>query len=83
MAQFTVRNLEDDIKARLQTQARQHGVSLEEEVRRILRRAVMTVPAPAAGLGSRIASRFAAHGLQADEQMAELRGTPAQPASFD
>lgn len=83
MAQFTVRNLEDDIKSRLQTQARQHGVSLEEEVRRILRRAVMTAPAPAAGLGSRIASRFAAQGLRADEQIAELRGTPAQPASLD
>jgi antitoxin FitA len=83
MAQFTVRNLEDDVKARLQARAALHGVSMEEEVRRVLRQAVMTRQAPAAGLGSRMAARFAKHGLRADETIAELRGEPAVGADFN
>jgi plasmid stability protein len=83
MAQFTVRKLEDDVKARLQAQAARHGVSLEEEVRRILRHAVMARPAPSAGLGSRMAGRFAALGLAADESIAEQRGQGVTPAVFD
>ena len=37
MAQLVVRNLQDDVKARLQLRARRHGRSTEEEVREILR----------------------------------------------
>src|SRR6266478_5930799 len=44
MAQLIVRNLEDDVKAKLQQRARQHGRSTEEEVREILRAAVRTEP---------------------------------------
>ena len=40
MAQFIVRNLEDDVKARLKRRAAQHRRSMEEEVRHILRDAV-------------------------------------------
>ena len=40
MAQFIVRNLEDDVKARLKRRAAHHGRSMEEEVRHILRDAV-------------------------------------------
>src|SRR5215212_1684739 len=40
MAQLVVRNLEDDVKAKLQRRARRHGRSTEEEVRDILRDAV-------------------------------------------
>lgn len=40
MASLTVRGLEDDIKKRLRVRAATKGVSLEEEVRRILREAV-------------------------------------------
>jgi plasmid stability protein len=83
MAQFTVRNLEDDVKKRLQARAAAHGISMEEEVRRVLRQAVMVRQPPATGLGSRMASRFAEHGLRADEPIAELRGMAAQGASFD
>ena len=32
MAQLVVRNLDDDVKAKLQQRARQHGPSTEEEV---------------------------------------------------
>jgi hypothetical protein len=37
-AQLVVRNLDDDVKAKLQQRARQHGRSTEEEVREILRK---------------------------------------------
>ena len=40
MAQFTVRNIEEDLKVSLKQRAARHGCSLEEEVRRILRTAV-------------------------------------------
>ena len=40
MARLTIRDLEDDVKARLRVRAAQHGHSMEEEVREILRRAV-------------------------------------------
>lgn len=40
MATITIRNLEDDVKTRLRVRAAGHGHSMEEEVRRILRKAV-------------------------------------------
>ena len=82
MAQFTVRNLEDDVKQRLQARAARRGVSMEEEVRCLLRQAVMTRQPEAAGLGSRIASRFAKLGLRSDESLPELKGQAARPAAF-
>jgi plasmid stability protein len=83
MAQFTVRNLDDEVKRRLQARAAKHGVSMEEEVRRLLRQAVMTRQPKAGGVGSRMASRFAKGGLQSHESIAELRGHPAQTPVFD
>jgi plasmid stability protein len=40
MASLTIRNLDDDLKRRLRLRAAQHGHSMEEEARRILRNAV-------------------------------------------
>lgn len=45
MAQLVVRKVEDSVVKRLRRRAARHGVSLEEEHRRILRAAVL----PAAG----------------------------------
>lgn len=81
MAQLVVRNLDDDVKAKLQKRARRHGRSTEEEVREILRTAVRLEDAPVLPLGSRLASRFA--GIGFDEDVAEWRGQPARPADFD
>ena len=73
MAQFTVRKLEDDVKARLKRRAVRNGTSLEGEVRQILRSAVKEDEAHAGlGLGSRIAARFARVGLS--EPLPELHG---------
>ncbi len=77
MAQFVVRNLDEDLKAALKRRAAAHGCSMEEEVRRILRRAVTEQPAASAGLGSRMAARFADAGL--DEPLPELRGQQIDP----
>ena len=40
MASITIRNLDDDLKTRLDVRAMEHGRSMEEEVRTILREAV-------------------------------------------
>ena len=41
MAEFKVRNLDDRIASALRTRARAHGVSVEEEVRRLLAESVV------------------------------------------
>lgn len=60
MATITVRNVDDELKAQLRAQAANHGHSLEEEVRLILRKAL--AKPQQGGLGSRIHQRFAAEG---------------------
>lgn len=81
MAQILVRQIEDDVKEKLQRRARRHGRSAEEEVREILRNAVREEGSAPASLGSRIAARFADVGL--DEDIPELRGQPVRPAVFE
>lgn len=71
MAQFVVRNIEDQVKARLQRRAKSNGSSLEEEVRDILRSAVIEAAVPAGGLGTEISGLFATAGLTSD--IPELR----------
>jgi plasmid stability protein len=83
MAQLVVRNLEDDVKAKLQKRARQHGRSTEEEVRDILRDAVKDEGEAQFGLGTQVAKRFAKIGLRKGEDIPEQRGFPARPAEFD
>jgi plasmid stability protein len=81
MAQLLVRQLDDDVKVKLQCRARRHGRSTEEEVREILRNAVREESGTLAPLGSRLASRFAGIGLAQD--IPELRGQPPRPADFE
>ena len=80
MAQFIVRHLEEDVKARLKRRAEHHGRSMEEEVRHILRNAVKEQNQRVSRLGSRIAARFAKAGLTTD--LPELRGQLPQSAEF-
>lgn len=81
MAQLLVRDLEDDVKDKLQHRARRHGHSTAEEVREILRNAVREEGGAAEPLGSRLAARFAGLGL--GEEIPELRGHQAKPAVLD
>lgn len=80
MAQILIRQVDDDVKAKLQRRARKHGHSTEQEVRDILSNAVRGEEHAPARLGSRIAARFSGIGL--DEEIAELRGQPVRPAQF-
>lgn len=59
MASITIRNLDDDIKQRLRVRAAEHGRSMEEEARDILRRVMGEDAAPrnlAAAIRARVAS---------------------------
>jgi plasmid stability protein len=80
VAQILIRQLDDDLKVKLQRRAKQHGRSTEEEVREILRNAVRDHDQPPAALGSRISARFTGIGLL--EDITELRGH-VRPADFD
>ena len=60
MATLTIRALDPDVKDRLRVQAAEHGRSMEEEVRQILRTALL--PELPGRLGTRIHERFAALG---------------------
>ena len=83
MAQIIVRHIENDLKEALKQNARRHGLSMEEEVRQSLRRAVNEEPAKLSGLGlgSRIAERFADVGLNAP--LPEWHGQTIEPVGFD
>ena len=58
MASMTIRNLSDDLKKRLRIQAAEHGHSMEEEARAILRSALTEQGSPA-NLARAIRTRFA------------------------
>jgi antitoxin FitA len=74
MAQIIVREIEEEVKQRLQRRAAQNGRSMEEEVRDILRDAVKRDGQPERGLGTEIAALFTGIGLKETEGIHELRG---------
>ncbi len=81
MAQLVVRNIENSVKARLQSRARRNGHSMEEEIRDILRDAAVEDPSSASGLGKEIASLFVKIGLERD--IPELKGHQIKPFDFE
>ena len=81
MAQLVVRQIETEVKSRLQRRAKRHGRSMEEEVRDILRNAAKEEENPTRGLGTEIASLFKKVGL--DSEIHELRGHQIEPTAFD
>ena len=81
MAQFIVRDLEEDVKVRLKRRAALHKRSMEEEIRQILRNEVSGDNPPVTKLGSRIAARFAKIGITTE--LPELRGQHPRSAQFD
>jgi plasmid stability protein len=80
MAQFIVRNLEEDVKTRLKKRAARNGRSMEEEARHILRNAVKAENQAALRLGSRIAARFSRATLPGE--LPELRGQAPRAPDF-
>ena len=80
MASITIRNLDDDVKTRLRVRAAEHGRSMEEEARVIIREAV----GPGAGPQS-LASIFRAHFGPSNgvELVLPLRQPIREPPTFD
>lgn len=81
MAQFVVRNIEDNVRDKIRELAKNEGKSMEEVVREILRNAVAIKQKPRKGLGSIFKENFSLCGLE--EEISELRGQDVQAPSFD
>lgn len=81
MAQLIVRNLDKHLKMRLQVQASQKGISMEEEVRQIIRKALNET---SSGFGSRITERFKHLKVDLkDFDVPELKGQGIKAPDFD
>jgi plasmid stability protein len=80
MATMTIRNLDEALKARLRVRAAEHGKSMEEEARDILRAALSTEAGVPSDLGRAIHARFAA--LGGIDLAAPLREPIREPADF-
>lgn len=81
MAQLLVRQIEDDVKQRLQQRAARHGVSMEEEVREIIRSTVLKDEGAETGVGSRVAALF--HDIpDNDEPLPQFPRQPFKPVDF-
>lgn len=85
MAQFIVRNLEDDVRDKLRELATAKGQSMEQLVRDILRSTAMASPDVPRKLGSWCWEKFAKNPDLGDEpfEVEELRGSIPQPLRFD
>lgn len=77
---ITVRNLDDDVKARLRVRAAENGRSMEAEVRAILRASVIDDIGPPERMGSWIHALFA--GLGGSELELPSRDEPARGPDF-
>ena len=62
MATITIRNLDDELKRRLRIQAAEHGRSMEEEARNMLRQALPAEQKPATGFATAFSALFRKHG---------------------
>jgi antitoxin FitA len=62
MATMTIRNIDDHLKAKLRLRAAQHGRSMEDEARDILRAALSSAPTGPVSLVEAIRSRIEAIG---------------------
>lgn len=68
MASITIRNLDESVKAKLRIVAANHGHSMEEEARTILRNTLNSETISDKGLGQKIHQRF----MSANIEMPEL-----------
>jgi plasmid stability protein len=82
MAQILVRNLEDQVKGRLQHRAKRNGRSMEEEAREILRNALKAEETQTVGFGTASVALFSGRGIFLDEPIQEIRGMRMQIPDF-
>jgi antitoxin FitA len=81
VAQLVVRNLEKQLRVRLQLRAARHGRSIEEEIVGILRDALQDSDSRDGGLGTEISALFSEIGLEGE--VPEIHGHLIAPATFD
>lgn len=79
MATLTIRNVDENLKATLRIRAAMHGQSMEEELRSILRQALLHPPQEK-GLGQRLAKRFELVGQDIE---LPTRSPPRIPPQWD
>ena len=84
MAILTVRNLDENVKSKLRVNAAIKGVSMEEEVRQVLTRAVLAPAndADAGNLFSRIRARMDANGFKGVDLELPVREPMRDPPNF-
>ena len=84
MASLTIRNIDEQVKSRLRVNAAIKGVSMEEEVRQVLTRAVLTPAndADAGNLFSRIRARMDANGFKGVDLELPVRQSMRDPPNF-
>jgi len=75
MAGLSVRRIDEEVYEQLRRRAEQHGISMEEEVRRILRAAVSAPDR----LGDFALSTFGRHGVELEIPPREV----SEPTRFD
>ena len=78
MGSITIRNLDDSLKASLRQRAARHGLSMEQEVRNILRRTLSAEAPSPSGLSfsQRIHQRFKGQGI---DELPVPERQPARP----
>jgi antitoxin FitA len=81
MANITIRNLDERLKGKLRVRAAQHGRSMEDEVRHILRTALAETSRQPGNLAEAIRRRFAP--LGGVELKIPPRGKLREPPRFD
>ncbi|MDQ3300330.1 MAG: plasmid stabilization protein [Myxococcota bacterium] len=80
MASITIRDLDPDLKERLRVRAAQHGRSMEEEARVILRSAIAEGAASSTRLADSIQRRFrTAGGIELELPLREPTRSPPRP----
>ena len=83
MVQILIRNLEDQLKVRLQRRAKRNGHSMEAEARDILRNALREDEAQSVGFGTASVALFSGQGIFLEEPIAELRDIRLQVPDFE
>lgn len=84
MAQILVRNVDDQLKTRLQRRAKRNRRSMEAEAREILRDALRAEDTgPKVGFGTATVALFSGQGIYLDEPIKEIRGMKMQIPTFD
>jgi len=81
MASITIRNIEDEIKARLRIRAAHHSRSMEDEAREILKTSLAFEQQPETHIAESIRQRFSS--LNEFELETPAREPVREPPDFD